>query len=560
MQGLRHSRLRGGFRYSIWRATLAGVLGATVLVDLQIQAPAAFATVVARSATRTRSRVKQPKLKEHILESMAPKEAVPKMDGVDVRRCRRLNEAPMKEAGPVIYWMSRDQRAEDNWALLYAQRLAQKQSAPVHVVFCLVPKFLDATIRQFDFMLKGLQEVEASLKKVGIPFHLKMGKASEAVPALCKKLGATAVVCDMSPLRVPKQWSQDVAKSCNGQKVPVIQVDAHNVVPVWVASDKQEVGARTIRKKIMTPLGTWLTEFPALKEHSHKPSKADWPKAVDWKAAEKSLQVDMSVGPVKDFTPGATAAKAKLQDFIKNRLGLFADSRNDPNVNALSGLSPWIHFGQISAQRCALAVKKAANGTGSSKALQKGCEAYIEESIVRRELSDNFCFYNEKYDQIEGAAGWAQETLKVHLKDKREHIYSEKELENGKTHDDLWNAAQLQMVKEGKMHGFLRMYWAKKILEWSPTPKDALARAIRFNDKYNLDGRDPNGYVGCMWSICGTHDMGWAERAIFGKIRFMNYEGCKRKFKIEPFVKRYPGASNERTASSEPKAKRQKKA
>jgi len=161
---------------------------------------------------------------------------------------------------------------------------------------------------------------------------------------------------------------------------------------------------------------------------------------------------------------------------------------------------------------------------------------FIEELVVRRELSDNFCHYNEKYDSLEGCAQWAQDSLKLHASDKRAHVYSLEQLEKAKTHDDLWNAAQLEMVHKGKMHGFLRMYWAKKILEWSATPEDALAHSITLNDKYNLDGRDPNGYVGCMWSIGGVHDMGWKERPIFGKIRYMNYDGCKRKFKIQNFV------------------------
>jgi len=188
--------------------------------------------------------------------------------------------------------------------------------------------------------------------------------------------------------------------------------------------------------------------------------------------------------------------------------------------------------GQISAQRCVLEVKE------FKSKYAKSVDAYIEEAVVRRELSDNFCYYNAKYDSLEGAAGWAQKTLEDHSKDKRPFILSEEQLETGKTHDDLWNAAQLQLVREGKMHGFLRMYWAKKILEWTTNPQEALRLAIHFNDKYSLDGRDPNGYVGCMWSIAGVHDMGWAERDVFGKIRYMNYAGCKRKFDIVAFVNR----------------------
>lgn len=202
-------------------------------------------------------------------------------------------------------------------------------------------------------------------------------------------------------------------------------------------------------------------------------------------------------------------------------------------------------------QRCALAAQTCGKQSAATK---KASESFIEELVVRRELADNFCFYNDRYDQLEGCSEWAQVSLQKHAKDKREYIYSLDELQQGKTHDDLWNAAQLQMVREGKMHGFLRMYWAKKILEWSPTPKEALRRAIYLNDRYELDGRDPNGYVGCMWSIGGIHDMGWTERPIFGKIRFMNYAGCKRKFNIPSLVARYP----EETENKKP-AKRAKR-
>jgi len=375
-----------------------------------------------------------------------------------------------------------------------------------------------------------LKEVAAGLKAKNIPFHLKIGKASTEIPALLDELKATAVVCDMSPLRVPKQWAHDVAEACQVKEVPVVQVDAHNIVPVWAASDKQETAARTIRKKIMLSLATYLTDFPKVVDHPHASKDTARP---DWEVAEKSLEVDRSVKPVNGIVPGAAAAHAALLDFT-TRLGKYANDRNNPNVQALSGLSPWLHFGQISAQRCALKVREVGESKGSD--VQKGCEAFIEESVVRRELSDNFCFYNENYDRLEGAAGWAQQTLKDHAKDKREYVYSLEELEHGKTHDDLWNASQNQMVREGKMHGFLRMYWAKKILEWSPSPREALERSIKLNDRYELDGRDPNGYVGCMWSICGVHDMGWKERPVFGKIRFMNYAGCKRKFDVPAFV------------------------
>jgi len=476
------------------------------------------------------------------------------------RRVRALNGvSAAQDRGAVVYWMSRDQRSEDNWALLHAQELALGRSTPLHVVFCLVPKFLDATLRHFDFMIRGLREVEENLRKARVPFHLRMGLAVVEVPKLCEELGATTVVCDMSPLRVPAGWSRDVAERCGDRGIRVLQVDAHNVIPVWIASDKQEHAARTIRKKIMLPLPAYLTDFPALIQHPHT-TKKDWPKPADWEAAYKALEVDRSVGPVPGIVPGSAAGLAVLEDFCAKRLSLFATSRNDPNVDAVSGLSPYLHFGQVSAQRCALRVRQFAAERPKDTAVEKGCEAFIEESVVRRELADNFCFYNPHYDSIEGAPGWAQQTLKDHETDAREYVYDASTLEVGTTHDDLWNASQLQMVREGKMHGFLRMYWAKKILEWSPCPRDALATAIRFNDRYSMDGRDPNGYVGCMWSICGVHDMGWTERKVFGKIRFMNYAGCKRKMQIPKFVARYAALKAGSSSSSATPSVSQKRA
>ncbi|WAR28769.1 PHR-like protein [Mya arenaria] len=403
----------------------------------------------------------------------------------------------------VVYWMSRDQRVQDNWAMLYAQKLALKLEVPLHVCFCLVPRFLEATIRHFNFMLEGLKEVEQFVTDNHIG----------------------GVVTDFSPLRVPMGWVDDVVKGLP-KDIPLCQVDAHNLVPCWEASPKLEYGARTIRNKIHNQLSGYLTEFPPVCSHKYTDAAA---KPIDWDAAYASLEVDQSVGPVDWAKPGTSHGIEMLESFCKERLKYFGSDRNNPNKKALSNLSPWIHFGQISAQRCILTVRQY---RGKYK---EGVDAYIEEAIIRRELSDNFCFYNKQYDSIEGTNDWAKKTLKDHEKDKRSHVYTREQLERGKTHDPLWNAAQNQMVNEGKMHGFLRMYWAKKILEWTSSPGEALEVSIYLNDKYSLDGRDPNGYVGCMWSVCGIHDQGWKERPVFGKIRYMNYEGCKRKFDVTSF-------------------------
>ncbi|KAK6167257.1 hypothetical protein SNE40_021332 [Patella caerulea] len=430
----------------------------------------------------------------------------------------------------IVYWMSRDQRVQDNWAFLYTQRLALKMEVPLHVCFCLVPKFLEATIRQFSFMLKGLQEVEEECRDLNIPFHLLVGFARDVLPEFVNKNKIGGVVTDFSPLRVPRAWVEDV-KNQLPKDVPFCQVDAHNLVPCWEASPKLEYGARTIRNKIHNQLSQYLTEFPPVIKHTYRVK--DMPERVDWKAAEGSLEVDRTVLLPDWCTPGTNGGLNMLESFLKERLKYFATERNIPNKNALSNLSPWIHFGNLSVQRSILMVKEYRSKYKDS------VEGYIEEAVIRRELADNFCYYNENYDSIKGAYDWAKQSLKLHWDDKRDYIYTRQQLELSETHDDLWNAAQLQMVTEGKMHGFLRMYWAKKILEWTPNPEIALKEAIYLNDKYQLDGRDPNGYVGCMWSICGIHDQGWKERSVFGKVRYMNYKGCTRKFDVPAFVRKY---------------------
>lgn len=334
------------------------------------------------------------------------------------------------------------------------------------------------------------------------------------------------VVTDYCPIRITREWRDGVAEKLN--PLPVLEVDAHNIVPVWEASPKQEVGARTLRPKITKQLPIYCTDFPPVLPQTLKWPGAPPPK-VNWEQVLASLKCDVSIPEVTWAVPGAKGGMANLGNFLMTRIGKFNTKRNDPNEEVCSDMSPWLHFGQVSAQRCVLEAKP------YQKKYNEAVASFVEELVVRRELSDNFCHYNEQYDSLKGCAGWAQETLQVHASDKRPYVYSLEQLEKGKTHDDLWNAAQNEMVHRGKMHGFMRMYWAKKILEWTKSPEDALKFAIFLNDKYNLDGRDPNGFVGCMWSIGGVHDMGWKERPIFGKIRFMNYDGCKRKFNIPAY-------------------------
>ncbi len=408
---------------------------------------------------------------------------------------RIYNIKPGKPSpGPVLYWMSRDQRLADNWALLYARQLAERYKSPLGVVFCLATKFLDASWRQYHFMIEGLKEIESGLKKFNIPFFLLLGSAPEVLPAFIKKHGVAQLITDFSPLKIKQSWDAKLAIKID---IPVSEVDAHNVIPARYISDKKEFAAYTIRPKIHRALGEFLTEFPKIEAN-----KFDWPGKflkIDWANAAQSLKINMSVQPVSDIQPGEKAARAALDKFLRDGLKKYEADRNDPTRDGQSGLSPYLHFGQISAQRIALEVNK-------TRGHEKSSSAFLEELIVRRELADNFCLYEPNYDSFDGFHDWARTTLNNHRHDKRTHAYTRSQLERAKTHDDLWNAAQTEMVLTGKMHGFMRMYWAKKILEWTTSPEQALDIAIYLNDKYELDGRDPNGYAGIAWAIGGVHD------------------------------------------------------
>jgi deoxyribodipyrimidine photo-lyase len=446
-------------------------------------------------------------------------------EGVDGRRVRAVREAAEAE-GPVLYWMSRDQRASDNWALLYAQEVAAREGRPLGVVFCLVPEFLGGTKRQYAFMLRGLEEVCGSLEEHAIRFFLVQGDPHEEIPELCRGLSVASLVTDFSPLRIKRDWLSSVSERL---ECSLYEVDAHNIVPCWLASPKLEYAAYTLRPKINRSLAEYLTGFPDLASHPHEWDDAG--EAIDWDEVEGGLSVDETVGEVDWVTPGETAGREKLIEFVDNDLSDYAEARNDPNEDVQSGLSPYLHFGQLSAQRVALEVKGA-------DAEEESKEAFLEEVIVRRELSDNFCYYSPDYDNTNGFHDWARKTLQEHREDEREYLYSLEEFEAGDTHDELWNAAEMEMVKRGKMHGYMRMYWAKKILEWTESPEQAMEFAIYLNDRYELDGRDPNGYTGVAWSIGGVHDRAWAERPVFGKIRFMSRSGCERKFDVERYVSR----------------------
>jgi deoxyribodipyrimidine photo-lyase len=379
-----------------------------------------------------------------------------------------------------------------------------------------------ASGRYFRFMLEGLHEVDDELRNLGIPFFMLNGEPQDVIPDFAAKVNAGAVICDFMPLKYHERWRRELVNRLN---IRFTMVDAHNVVPVWQTSHKKEYAARTIRPKINNQRDQFLLDFPKTEKQKFQ-----------WKGTEISVDWDRIISKYPAinydyYKPGIREANVKLLDFKGRKLRHYDTLRNNPEEDWQSGLSPYMHFGNIAPQRVAYEIKEAFY----SKEL---IEAFLEEQIVRRELTDNYCNYNEDYDNINGADDWALKTIEEHRDDAREYVYSFDEFEQGKTHDHLWNAAQKELVHMGKMHGYLRMYWAKKILEWTPSATDAFDTALELNDKYSLDGCDPNGYVGVAWSVCGVHDRAWKERPVFGKIRYMNYNGCKSKFKIAKYIER----------------------
>ena len=442
---------------------------------------------------------------------------------VHKERIKALNKKEVKKGAYVLYWMQASQRAEYNHALEYAISKGNELHQPVIVFFGITDHFPEANERHYSFMLEGLKEVKHSLKRRGIQMVILHKFPEVGVLQLAKR--ASLVVVDRGYLKIQKAWREDASKKMD---CPLIQVETDVIVPVEETSPKEEYAAATIRSKIMRKLNAFLVP---LKEHQpiidSLSLDIDSFDIEDAAKAISKLRVDQSVKSVDSFHGGTQEANGHLEIFLESKLDRFPELRNDPTLDYLSHMSPYLHFGQISPLLIAL------------KALETkspGAEAFLEELIVRRELSMNFVFYNEQYASYEAVPEWAKKTLKAHQKNKRPYLYRLEELEKAQTHDPYWNAAQREMVVKGKMHGYMRMYWGKKIIEWSKTPEEAFRVALYLNNKYELDGRDPNGFTGVAWCF-GKHDRPWGERLIFGNVRFMNDKGLKRKFDADEYVK-----------------------
>lgn len=457
-----------------------------------------------------------------------------------------LSNTPDDTGKCVLYIMSRDQRVRDNHALLAAQAEALEHKLPLVVMFNVLPSTGFRRREHYQFMIEGLQEVSDSLDNMNIPFITTIGDMHENATKIMNYIRPRSLYFDFSPLRGPRAAQKKIAAAANCR---VIVVDTHNVIPVWVTSGKEEFAAHTIRRKIHKLIEEWAVEHGALKKHPYTLSEI--PKGATKDDTDTLLANIPACGIEHGFKSGEKAAELRLSQFIETGLTKYANDRNDALAEAQSDLSPYLHYGQISSLRILLDIMQSKShppqiftsfkipAHGDTVSEKDGIDSFIEELIVRKELADNFCFYNPNYDNLDGAKDWAKKTLADHADDPREFVYTKQQLEDALTHDELWNAAQIQLRKSGKIHGYLRMYWAKKILEWTNSPKTAIAWTIELNDTYHLDGGDPNGYVGILWSIAGLHDRPWFNRDVYGTVRYMARSGAEKKFDVTEYINKW---------------------
>ncbi len=450
---------------------------------------------------------------------------------IDNERIEPLNDNEEIDGDYVVYWMQKSQREEYNHALEFAIKKGNELELPVIVYFGITEDFPEANERHYHFMLEGLQETEESLEQRNIQMVIREEPPVQGILEIVED--AALVVVDKGYLKVSRSWREKVAHKSD---CPLIEVETDVIVPVETVTDKEEYAARTIRPKINEKLDKFLK--PVEKRKVKKGSLDYSFDSISLQDIDKiisKLDINQEVEPSNHYSGGLTEAKKLLKTFVDDKLEKYSDYSNDPSKDYLSHLSPYLHFGQISPLYVALQISEESG---------EGADDYLEQLIIRRELAINFVHFNPEYDDLNCVPDWAKETLEKHEEDEREYVYSLEEFEEAKTHDPYWNAAQLEMINSGKMHGYMRMYWGKKILEWSETPEKAYETALTLNNKYELDGRDPNGYAGVAWCF-GNHDQGWKERPIYGKVRYMSSSGLERKFNIDKYVEKIQKISNQ---------------
>jgi deoxyribodipyrimidine photo-lyase len=452
-----------------------------------------------------------------------------RMKGIDPARITWLNAGePQPHGAYVLYWMQQSQRAHENPALEFAIQRANRLDVPVLVCFGLMDGYPEANRRHYRFMLEGLVDTMALLGRRRILLVVRRGPPPEVAVELTNQ--AALVVCDVGYTRHQREWRQTVARAV---PCPVAAVEGDVVVPVALAAPKAEYAARTFRPKLLRHLDAYLCPCP---RYRPKHGSLDLPvkglSLENLDALLDRLAIDQTVAPVtRYFRGGPSEAKRRLRRFISHRLARYSAHRNQPQSDAVSTMSPYLHFGQISPVYLALRIRDTVEGAPADR------EAYLEELVVRRELAVNFLYYTPAYDGYQALPNWAQKSLAEHSADPRPTIYPREVLETATSHDPYWNAAMKEMLATGYLHNHMRMYWGKKILEWSATPEVAFETTLQLNNKYLLDGRDANSYAGVGW-VFGLHDRAWFEREIFGKVRYMAASGLERKCDIKAYVEK----------------------
>jgi len=452
----------------------------------------------------------------------------------DPRVTVRRAGTPATDGACVVYWMQRAQRGIDNPALDVAVEVANAFHKPVVVFFAPVPFYPNANLRHYQFLNQGIPDIANALTRKNIGFVLRR-YPEHSLRRFCEEVRPSLVVGDENPLREPESWRR---KAANELRVPLWTVDADVIVPAKLL-EKAQYASHIIRRRLQPHLKTFLVPAKNLA------AKYEWKKPDKLQSLSRDAGViegwklDRSVSPVPNWIGGSTEALRLLKDFIDHKLRGYGTQRNKPEIDHTSRLSPYLHFGHIGPHTVVRAVEESHAPRGAK-------DDYLDQLITWRELSINFVHFNELYDSIESAPDWAHKTLAKHAHDNRHEHYSRHQLEYAETHDELWNAAQRQMLHAGWMHNYMRMYWAKKILEWSSSPAVAYQTAVYLNDKYFLDGRDPNGYAGIAWSITGKFDRPWFERPIFGTIRYMSGNAARKKFDAGKYIEQMAELAGDR--------------
>ncbi len=443
-----------------------------------------------------------------------------------------LNERPPRpESSWVLYCAQASRRTESHHGLAFAARLANRFRLPLLYLEELRCEQC-ANDRMHTFALEGVPEKARRLAEldIGYAFRLHTDPAEGDKWLLEATSQAAAIVLDDYPVPPHRESNEKLAARID---VAAYAVESSCVVPMSLFT-KREYAAYTIRPKITRLLAEHMQPAPGIEvERPFREKPPAWHTEVAEAGIKRLVArcpIDHGIPPSTCFRGGRRNAERRLEIFLEQNLHRYGGERNDPTAHATSNLSPYLHFGQISSLETALAAQSYA------EAHSLAAEAFLEELIVRRELAFNFALHEPKrLRTLDSLPDWVRKTLKKHARDKREYVYTHEQFASAETHDELWNAAQKELLLRGKIHGYYRMYWGKKIIEWSADHEAALETMLRLHDVYALDGRDPNTYTNILWCF-GLHDRPWKGRPIFGTVRWMSLEGMRRKTSVDAYL------------------------